>query len=64
MLYLFIQSEPGPHGLGLIGSHSQGVIVLISNSVFLTLPIGLLNLIRVNFGGFWNEKKIQFIENI
>lgn len=47
-----MQSEPGPHGLGLVGSHSQGVIVVLSNSIFFTLPMGLLNFIRINFGGF------------
>lgn len=50
--YLLIQSEPGPHGSGLVGSHSQGVIVVSSNSLYLTLPIGLLNFIRINLGGF------------
>lgn len=59
--YLFIQSEPGPHGFGFVGSHSQGVIVVISNSIFLTLPIGLLNFILVNFGGFYNNNKIKSI---
>jgi len=56
--YLFIQSEPGPHGFGFVGSHSQGVIAVISNSIFLTLPMGLLNFILVNFGGFYDNNKI------
>ncbi|KAE9539453.1 hypothetical protein AGLY_004705, partial [Aphis glycines] len=37
--------KPGPHGFGFVGSHSQGVIGVISNSIFLTLPMGLLNFI-------------------
>lgn len=52
MKYLFIQSEPGPHGFGLVESHSQGVIMLVFNSILFTLPKGLLNFIRTNFGGF------------
>lgn len=47
-----MQSLSGPHGRGLLGSHSQAVTLLTFSSRVLTFPTGLFLFIFTKGGGF------------